>query len=408
MSRRVAYIVNQYPKVSHSFIRREILALEAQGVEVVRLSVRGHRERHVDAADVEEQNKTVYLLAGGLPDLAIALILTKLSSPLRYLRALGLALRSSVGSSRNLFYHLAWLAEACVAARHLRGKGVGHLHAHFGTNSTDVAMLTSVLMDVPFSFTAHGPEEFDRPLAIGLPEKISRAQFVVAVSSFGRSQLFRWVSHEHWQKIRVVHCGLDAEFLDAGARPIPDTPQLVCVGRICEQKGQLLLIEAVRILAARGVQCRLVLAGDGDMRAEAEARIAAGGLQARVSITGWIPADRVLQEIVAARALVLPSFAEGLPVVIMEAMALGRPVISTYVAGIPELVAPGESGWLIPAGDVEALASAIEECLTTSPGQLETLGSAGRERVRSRHNAIREARKLVEHMAQAALPAGEQ
>jgi glycosyltransferase involved in cell wall biosynthesis len=408
MSRRIAYIVNQYPKVSHSFIRREILALEAQGVEVVRLSVRGHRERHVDAADVEEQNKTVYLLAGGLPDLAIALILTKLSSPLRYLRALGLALRSSVGSSRNLFYHLAWLAEACVAARHLRGKGVGHLHAHFGTNSTDVAMLTSVLMDVPFSFTAHGPEEFDRPLAIGLPEKISRAQFVVAVSSFGRSQLFRWVSHEHWQKIRVVHCGLDAEFLDAGARPIPDTPQLVCVGRICEQKGQLLLIEAVRILAARGVQCRLVLAGDGDMRAEAEARIAAGGLQARVSITGWIPADRVLQEIVAARALVLPSFAEGLPVVIMEAMALGRPVISTYVAGIPELVAPGESGWLIPAGDVEALASAIEECLTTSPGQLETLGSAGRERVRSRHNAIREARKLVEHMAQAALPAGEQ
>jgi glycosyltransferase involved in cell wall biosynthesis len=396
MSRRVACIVNQYPKVSHSFIRREILALEALGVEVFRLSVRGHRERHIEVADVEEQKKTAYLLAGGLSGLTIALVLTVLSSPRRWLRALWLALRSSVGSSRNVLYHLAWLAEACVAARRLRGTGVGHLHAHFGTNSTDVAMLTSELLAVPFSFTAHGPEEFDRPLAIGLPEKIRRAKFVVAVSSFGRSQLFRWVSHAHWKKVHVVHCGLDAEFLDAAAVPVPDTPQLVCVGRICEQKGQLLLIEAVRILAERGVVFRLVLAGDGDMRAEADSRIAAAGLKGRISITGWISGDRVRQEILAARALVLPSFAEGLPVVIMEALALGRPVISTYVAGIPELVEDGDTGWLVPAGDVEALASAIEQCLGARPEALDTLGSAGREWVHARHDASREARKLAQ------------
>jgi glycosyltransferase involved in cell wall biosynthesis len=167
------------------------------------------------------------------------------------------------------------------------------------------------------------------------------------------------------------------------------------VGRICEQKGQLLLIEAVRILMEKGADCRLVLAGDGDMRAEAESRIAAGGLTGRVSITGWISADRVRQEILAARALVLPSFAEGLPVVIMEAMALGRPVISTYVAGIPELVKDRETGWLIPAGDVEALVSAIQECLAMRPGQLNNLGSAGCARARSRHDASREATKLA-------------
>jgi glycosyltransferase involved in cell wall biosynthesis len=258
-------------------------------------------------------------------------------------------------------------------------------------------MLTSELLNVPFSFTVHGPEEFDRPRAIGLAEKIRRARFVVAVSSFGRSQLFRWVSHEHWQKIKVVHCGLDADFLDAGAVPVPEAPQLVCVGRICEQKGQLLLIEAVRILAERGIACRLVLAGDGDMRAEAESRISAAGLTGRVSISGWVAADRVRHEILAARALVLPSFAEGLPVVIMEAMALGRPVISTYVAGIPELVMDRETGWLIPAGDVHALATAMEKCLASPPDVLDNFGNTGRELVHARHDATREARKLAEH-----------
>jgi colanic acid/amylovoran biosynthesis glycosyltransferase len=246
-----------------------------------------------------------------------------------------------------------------------------------------------------WSFTAHGPEEFDKAKFIALPEKIRRADFVVAVSSFGRSQLFRNVSHDHWHKIKVVHCGIESAFYEhASAQPGAER-RLICVGRLCEQKGQLLLIEAARQLSDRGTEFELVLAGDGEMRGDLETLIARYGLAKQVRITGWISSDQVRDEILAARALVLPSFAEGLPVVIMEAMALRRPVISTYVAGIPELVVPGEHGWLVPAGDVEALASAMQACLDASPQTIARMGAAARERVLERHNVDKEAGKLV-------------
>ena len=116
-------------------------------------------------------------------------------------------------ADRPLPYHLIYLAEACLIRRWLVETGVSHVHAHFGTNSAEVAMLVQTLGGPPFSFTAHGPEEFDKAPLIGLAEKIRRAAFVVAVSSFGRSQLFRLVEHEHWDKIHVVHCGLEPSFL---------------------------------------------------------------------------------------------------------------------------------------------------------------------------------------------------
>ncbi len=200
------------------------------------------------------------------------------------------------------------------------------------------------------------------------------------MSSYGRSQLYRWAEPRDWKKIRVVHCGLDAQFTQL---PEPQSASaagaLVCVGRICEQKGQLLLLEALRIVLDRGLDARLVMAGDGPMRKQIEERAAGLGVADRLRITGWIDGAQVRSEILGARALVLPSFAEGLPVVIMEAMALGRPVISTYIAGIPELVLPS-CGWLVPAGDVEALAGAMIECLAADEPRLRDMGRAGRER----------------------------
>jgi glycosyltransferase involved in cell wall biosynthesis len=184
--------------------------------------------------------------------------------------------------------------------------------------------------------------------------------------------------------------------------PIPAAPRLVCVGRLCEQKGQLLLVEAVARLAARGVAVELVLAGDGEMRADVEQAVARHRLQQAVRITGWIGGDGVREEILAARALVLPSFAEGLPVVIMEALALRRPVISTYVAGIPELVRDGVEGWLVPAGDVEALAQAMGRLLSAPVDVLARCGEAGRERVLARHSVRAEAAKLQGLFAAAA------
>jgi glycosyltransferase involved in cell wall biosynthesis len=398
---RIAYLVNQYPKVSHSFIRREILALERQGVEVARFALRGWDAAVADAEDESERARTRYLLRGGLLPLAAALFGTALGSPVRFARALSLAVRMSRGSDRSLPYHLAYLAEACLLRSWLREADVAHLHAHFGTNGAEVAMLAHVLGGPAYSFTVHGPEEFDRPEALGLREKASRAAFVVAISSYGRAQLMRWIRFRDWPKIEVVHCGVDAAYLTGAPVPVPDAPRLVCVGRLCEQKGQVLLIEAVARLVARGVRLEIVLAGDGELRAEVEAAIARHRLQTCVRITGWIDGNQVRRELLAARALVLPSFAEGLPVVVMEALALQRPVVTTYIAGIPELVCAGEHGWLVPAGDVAALAEAIQAAIDAPVEALSRMGEAGRVRVLERHSVDVEAARLAAHFARA-------
>ncbi len=391
---RIAYLVNQYPMVSHSFIRREILAVEQLGFEVERIALRGWDGKLVDPDDEAERERTRYVIRAGAAKLLLAGGLMLLTRPVRFLRALGLAWRMSRRAERPLPVHFAYLAEACRIEPWLRATGVQHLHAHFGTNSAEVAMLVHVLGGPPWSFTVHGPEEFDKAPLLGLAEKIRRCSFVVAISSFGRSQLFRLVEHSYWPKVHVVHCGLDRGFFDASARPPSSTRRLVCVGRICEQKGQLLLIEAARLLAKEGRTFELVLAGDGEMRREIEMLLQPHGLANCVRITGWISGVEVKAEILAAQALVLPSFAEGLPVVLMEAMALRRPVISTYVAGIPELVSPGEHGWLVPAGDVEALVEAMRVCLDAPATTISCMGEAARERVLCRHDVDKEAAKL--------------
>jgi len=392
----VAYLVNQYPKVSHTFIRREIRALEQQGVSVSRFALRGWDADATDRDDVEERARTSYVLEGGALPLAGALVATMVRAPVRLARALATALRLSRRSPRRWPYHLVYLAEAAWLCRKLRAAGIEHLHAHFGTNGAEVALLVRELGGPPYSFTVHGPEEFDGPESLHLKAKIDKAAFVVAISSFGRSQLYRWIAVDQWPKVRVVHCGLDPQFHASPASTAAAATRLVCVGRLCEQKGQLLLLDAVKIVIDRGKELTLVLAGDGELRPAIETKIEALGLQEHVRITGWISSDQVRAEMLAARALVLPSFAEGLPVVIMEAMALRRPVLSTFVAGIAELVRPGIDGWLVPAGDVQALAAAIDECLETPASVLARMGDDAHQRVVARHSIVVAAGKLAE------------
>jgi colanic acid/amylovoran biosynthesis glycosyltransferase len=392
---RVAYLINQYPKVSHSFIRREILALERQGFDIIRIALRGWDGEIVSQEDLLERKATRYGLRHGLAALPFAVLRALLTRPVSLFRALALACRMGYRAERPIPVHLIYLAEACRIEAWLREAKAEHLHAHFGTNSAEVAMLVHALGGPPWSFTVHGPEEFDKPAFIGLAEKIRRCSFVVAVSSYTRSQLCRWVEGRYWDNVHVVRCGLEPAYFAAPAPIAPPGRRLVCVGRLTAQKGQLLLIEAARRLMLQGVAFELVLAGDGELRGAIEARVAALGMQGRVRITGWIGGEAVRDEILAARALVLPSFAEGLPVVIMEAMALRRPVISTYVAGIPELVHAGEHGWLVPAGDVEALASAMQQCLDAPPDVLAHMGQAAHERVSALHNVDTETSLLA-------------
>jgi len=391
----VAYLVNQYPKVSHTFIRREIEALERRGVRVLRLAVRGWNGDLPDPLDAAERKRTRYILKDGPLTLATALLRAAVTRPRRFLDALILAFRLSRRAERPFPVHLVYLAEAARIVPWLEAESITHLHAHFGTNPAAVALLAEALGGPPWSFTVHGPEEFDKAPVLHLAEKARRAEFVAAISSYGRSQLYRLLETTDWPKVAVVPCGLDPALLAAPTTPPPAARRLVCVGRLTEQKGQLLLIEAARRLAAAGVSFELVLVGDGEMRDAVEAAIARASFGAQVRITGWISGAAVRAEIEAARALVLPSFAEGLPVVIMEAMALARPVISTYVAGIPELVRPGEHGWLVPAGDPQALTEAMRACLDAPARDLARMGAAAKARVRARHDADTAAAQLA-------------
>ncbi|MBD0362986.1 MAG: glycosyltransferase, partial [Coleofasciculus sp. C3-bin4] len=391
----IAYLVNQYPKVSHSFIRREIAGIEACGIQVARFSIRSCGSELVDEEDKRELEKTRFVLGIGKVGLLFALLRVAITRPIRFLSALWLMLQVGRKSDRGVLRHLAYLAEACVLLGWFSELGIAHVHAHFGTNSTTVAMLCRALGGPPYSFTVHGPEEFDKAEAIALTEKIKRAAFVVAISSFGKSQLYRWCDHEQWSKIQVIHCGVDDMFLTQAPIPVPDQPRLVCVGRLCEQKGHLLLLEAAGQLVAEGLSFMLVLVGDGPLRTEIETMITRLGLQDHVEITGWASNSEVHQHILASRAMVLPSFAEGLPVVVMEALALSRPVISTYVAGIPELVEPEICGWLVPPGSVEALTNAMRTALQLPVEKLEQMGRVGAFRVAQQHDAAIEASKLA-------------
>lgn len=393
-NRRIAYIVSEYPKVSHSFIRREIFALEMHGWNVLRLSIRGWNTPLVDPSDMLERDRTLFVLKGGALPLMAASLRACLIAPHRFCAALLLAIKMMRGSDRPYLWHLIYLAEACWILPHLKRQRIRHLHAHFGTNPTEVAMLASELNRGSYSLTVHGPEEFDRARCIHLGEKIRRAKFVVAVSSFARSQLFRLVEQEYWGRIEVVHCGIDQAFSKLDGTRATQAKRFVCVGRLCEQKGQLLLMRAAALLAAEGHAFELVLVGDGEHRGAIEALVARFDLASYVRITGWATSDQVKKEMLAARALILPSFAEGLPVVLMEAMALGKPVLTTYVAGIPELVIDGVTGWLFPAGSVEDARTAMRACLDASEAELAKMGQAARVRALQRHDIAEQAARL--------------
>lgn len=391
----IAYLVNQYPKVSHSFIRREIAGVEASGTQVSRFSIRSCGSELVDEEDKQEQELTRVVLDVGFFGLLKALLNVAITNPVCFWSALKLMFQVGWFSERGVLRHLAYLAEACVLLGWFKDEEINHVHAHFGTNSTTVAMLCHTLGGPTYSFTVHGPEEFDKPLLIAIEEKINRASFVVAISSFGKSQLYRWCDRQQWSKIHVIHCGVDELFLHQPYVPIPEAPRLVCVGRLCEQKGHLLLVESAAQLAQQGLKFKLILVGDGPLRPQIEAMIAQAGLQEYIEITGWASNNEVQQQILASRALVLPSFAEGLPVVVMEALALSRPTISTYVAGIPELVEPGVCGWLVPAGSVEDLTKAMRCALIASVEELEKMGRIGSERVAKHHSSKAEASNLA-------------
>ncbi len=394
---KIAYLINQYPQPSQSFIRREILGLEALGNTVERFTIRRFDGNLPDPTDRAEREKTRAILSRG----PVAILLAVLAAAFRpgFFRALKLTVTEGRRSDRGLLRQLICLAEACVLAKWLAETDVEHLHAHFGTNSAAVAMLASILANKPFSFTVHGPEEFDRAPGLGLRAKAAHARDVIAISEFGRGQLMRWTDPSDWHKLRIVHCGLDAQFLHQDPTPPSDQPVVVCVGRLVEQKAQLTLVEAAALLKGRGIRIEVRLIGEGEMRGMIEAAVHKYDLQDRVVLLGARSAEEVRREMQAARIIAQPSLAEGLPVALMEAFALARPVVTTQIAGIPELV-DSSCGWIVPAGSPKRLAEALADALSRPTAELAAMGVVGRTRVRERHDIQIEVSKLASILAE--------
>ena len=382
--------------ISQTFIRREVAAVEALAVSVQLYSLRKSSDKLVDPLDVVEHERTRVVLDVGVLGLLGAMLAAALTRPRRFWRATRLAMQLGARSHRGLLRHLIYLAESCVLRRWFQDARIDHVHSHFGTNGATAALLCRTLGGPSFSLTIHGACDIDHASTEGLDLKIEGAVFVVAICSFLRSQLYRCVSYPHWSKIRVVRCGLDADFLKATATPVPTARRLLFIGRLSEEKGLPTLIEAAGRLKAEGQSFELIVVGDGPTRPLVEELIDHFDLAGSVTLAGWQTSTQVRDLISSSRALVLPSFMEGLATVLIEAMALNRPVISTFVGGIPELVVPGVNGWLVPASSVEDLAAAMSAALEATTEQLERMGRAGAEAIQPEHNALTAARTLVD------------
>jgi glycosyltransferase involved in cell wall biosynthesis len=375
-------------------VRREILALESAGLTIFRVSIRQFAPEQVDAADSAEAQRTEVILKRGLLSL-LPSFARELLRPHRLLPAILEAIRAGMRTEAGALKSLVYLIEAAKLRQICVARGVDHIHAHFGTNPAEIARLCRRLGGPSFSFTIHGPDELDRVTGFDLPTKIREASFTAAISEFGRSQLRRFVPQSLWSRITVVHCGLDGVFFDRQRTPVPDTDQVLFLGRLAPQKDPLLLVEAAAVLRNRGRRLRVRFAGSGDLEPAIRRRISELKMDDDFCFLGSVDQATAAAELESARALVLPSSAEGLPVVIMEAMSLGRPVVSTYVNGIPELVRTGREGWLSPCGDVERLADSLEALLDASPEQLEEIGDSCYARVRKRHDIRVSAEKLA-------------
>jgi glycosyltransferase involved in cell wall biosynthesis len=387
----LAYLMNTYPITSTTFVRREINAHEAAGVPVFRFAIRDWAEELVDPRDQAEIAKTTYILKQGIGGLLARAMREVITHPVGFGRAFKTTLHLATRPGSVGLKNFAYLLEAVFFKQEAAAQNVTHVHAHFSTNSTAVALLARRMGGPSYSFTAHGPDEFDDTVGNGLAIKVRYAAFVAAITDYARGVIVTAADPADEAKVHVVRCGIDlAEF--APSAP-PPNKRIVCVGRLCPAKAQGLLVEAIAPLITEHPTLELVLIGDGEDRRAIEAQVSALGLDGHVTLSGWGTGREVRDAIQDARVFALPSFAEGLPIVLMESLAIERAVVTTRITGIPELV-DAECGWIVPPGDVLALREAIAEALSADTATLARMGATGRKRVKQSHDQTKNAAAL--------------
>jgi glycosyltransferase involved in cell wall biosynthesis len=406
-SPRVAYICSLYPAVSHTFVQREIDALRDGGAEIATFSIHEAGAEHLLAAADREAFRTTHAI---LPVTALRLIATHLSLVLRapraYLSTLALALRLAPDLARGTIWQAFYFAEAVLLWRECSRRDIRHIHAHMGNVAADTAMLAAHLGGLveprrgwSWSLTLHGPDELFDVRHFRLTEKVLRAAFVVCISEYTRSQLMAICPVETWKKLHVVHAGIPVDdFTARGKKPAEDRPRVLFVGRLVPQKGHAVLLDAVALLRARGIETELLLAGEGPTRGQLEARAALLGVAEQTCFLGAVGQEEIRELYEEASVFCLPSFAEGLPTVLMEAMALELPVVSTRINGVPELVRDRETGLLVTPGRADELADAIQ-LLLEDQAFARHLAAAGAAAVHAEFDVWRCAAKLRALMA---------
>lgn len=396
---KIAYLISQYPAVSHTFILREILELRRLGFTIRPASINApdRPAGQLTAIEQEEAKATWCVKAQGIKGALLALVGTLFSQPKGLWRGLLAAVRLGHLDIRKTAKNLAYFVEAAMLGRWMHKEQLRHVHVHFATPAAMVGLLTKRIFGVGFSFTVHGPDEFYDAPGYNLAEKLEDADFVICISHYAKSQIMKLSPVSHWGKYEISRLGVDPKrFAPKAPRPVGETFELLCVGRLTPAKGQAILLDALALLVAAGRKVHLTFVGNGPDRASLENQ--AKDLSGFVTFAGAVNQDSILDYYAHADAFVLPSFAEGLPVVLMEAMAMELPCVTTHITGVPELILNGVNGCLTAPSDVEGLAKAIE-FLMDNPEQSKHIAQAGRVKVLSDYNLSYSGERLAEIFA---------
>jgi colanic acid/amylovoran biosynthesis glycosyltransferase len=382
---RLAYLLSEYPTLGHTYMLREVRQLRELGWEIQTISIR-KPTRTVDdlsSAELDEFNRTWYILGGGPMQFVEAHLATLLGHPLRYCRGLATALQFGSFNPRRSAFAIAYFLEAVCVGHRLRKGGINYLHTHFATT---VAFILTHIFDVGLSMTIHGPVEFDDAVGFALRAKVEAAQIVCAISYSARSQVMRWSSPADWRKLELTPLGIDVSNWPVGNfREHPRPFDLISVGRLVGVKGYPLLLEAMAKLREKGRDVRLTLVGEGPDGRDLEEQARRLGIAGRVVFAGLQNQDQLRQSYANSDLCVLTSFAEGVPVVLMEAMATGVPCVAPRIAGIPELIRHGVDGLLFTPSDLQGLTLSIEQIMD-APELRRIMSRSSREQVAEKYD----------------------
>jgi colanic acid/amylovoran biosynthesis glycosyltransferase len=386
---RIAYLTGEYPRATDTFIQREVAGLRSLGVEVHTFSVRPTGTEHMVGPEQRaERDRTITLLPPNLFHLFSAHCSLLSHSPYRYLQGIKLAWKGRSPGLKALLYQLFYFLEAGTLVHILKQRQIQHLHNHLADSSCTVAMLAATLAGIPFSFTVHGPAIFLEPYRWRLDLKVQQALFVSCISYYCRSQVMLLSPIEQWSKLYIVHCGVDLQRFTPVTHQ-PNSKRLLYTGRLSAAKGVPILFQALQQVIPHHPNLVLTLVGDGADRVALETLAADLKLTPYLKFVGYQSQDAVCQYLHNSDIFVLPSFSEGLPVALMEALAAGVPVITTAIAGIGELVEDGVNGYLIPPGAVEPLVQRLKQLLDDADLR-QRMGQAGRIKVQQEFNLAQE------------------